>query len=198
MSSSPTFLIVGAGLAAAKAAETLRAEGFGGRLLLFGDEAERPYERPPLSKGYLRGETDRASLYVHQDGFYASHDIELRTSSPVRSIDPAHHRVELASGEGVGYDRLLLATGAAPRRLPLPGADHRGRPAPAGHRHPEALALQGKAAVAQARLAYRLFRDRFSGPRWAALAARGAPSGRCGPRPRPRTPPIPTPSTSTA
>jgi 3-phenylpropionate/trans-cinnamate dioxygenase ferredoxin reductase subunit len=123
MSSSPTFLIVGAGLAAAKAAETLRAEGFGGRLLLFGDEAERPYERPPLSKGYLRGETDRASLYVHQDGFYASHDIELHTSTPVRSIDPAHHRVELASGEGVGYDRLLLATGAAPRRLPLPGAD---------------------------------------------------------------------------
>ena len=123
MPSSPTFLIVGAGLAAAKAAETLRAEGFGGRLLLFGDEAERPYDRPPLSKGYLRGETDRASLYVHPDGFYAAHDIELHTSSPVRSIDPAHHRVELASGEGVGYDRLLLATGATPRRLPLPGAD---------------------------------------------------------------------------
>jgi 3-phenylpropionate/trans-cinnamate dioxygenase ferredoxin reductase subunit len=59
MSSSPTFLMVGAGLAAAKAAETLRAEGFGGRVLLFGDEAERPHDRPPLSKGYLRGETDR-------------------------------------------------------------------------------------------------------------------------------------------
>ena len=123
MSSSPTFLIVGAGLAAAKAAETLRAEGFGGRLLLFGDEAERPYERPPLSKGYLRGETDRDSLYVHQEGFYAAHDIELRPSTPVRSIDPAARRVELASGERIGYQRLLLATGAAPRRLPLPGAD---------------------------------------------------------------------------
>ena len=123
MSSSPTFLIVGAGLAAAKAAETLRAEGFGGRLLLFGDEAERPYERPPLSKGYLRGETDRDSLYVHQEGFYAAHDIELHTSTPVRSIDPAARRVELASGERIGYQRLLLATGAAPRRLPLPGAD---------------------------------------------------------------------------
>jgi 3-phenylpropionate/trans-cinnamate dioxygenase ferredoxin reductase subunit len=123
MPSSPTFVIVGAGLAGAKAAETLRAEGFGGRLLLFGDEAERPYDRPPLSKGYLRGETDRDSLYLHQDGFYATHDIELRTSTPVRSIHPAAHRLELASGERIGYDRLLLATGAAPRRLPLPGAE---------------------------------------------------------------------------
>jgi 3-phenylpropionate/trans-cinnamate dioxygenase ferredoxin reductase component len=123
MSTSPTFVIVGAGLAGAKAAETLRAEGFGGRLLLLGDEAERPYDRPPLSKAYLRGETDRDSLYLHQDGFYAAHDIELRTSTPVRSIDPAHRQVELASGERIGYDRLLLATGGAPRRLPLAGAD---------------------------------------------------------------------------
>jgi 3-phenylpropionate/trans-cinnamate dioxygenase ferredoxin reductase subunit len=123
MPSSPTFVIVGAGLAAAKAAETLRAEGFGGRLLLFGEEAERPYDRPPLSKAYLRGETDRDSLYLHQDGFYTTHNIELHTCTPVRSIDPAHRHVELASGERVGYDRLLLATGAAPRRLPLPGAE---------------------------------------------------------------------------
>jgi 3-phenylpropionate/trans-cinnamate dioxygenase ferredoxin reductase subunit len=123
MSSSPTFVMVGAGLAAAKAAETLRAEGFGGRLLLFGEEAERPYDRPPLSKGYLRGETDRDSLYLHQEGFYAAHDIELHTSTPVRSIDPAHRHVELASGERIGYDRLLLATGATPRRLPLPGVE---------------------------------------------------------------------------
>jgi 3-phenylpropionate/trans-cinnamate dioxygenase ferredoxin reductase component len=123
MSSDTTFVIVGAGLAGAKAAETLRDEGFDGRLLLFGEEAERPYERPPLSKAYLRGETDRDSLYLHQDGFYAAHDIDLHTSTPVRSIDAAHRQVELASGERVGYDRLLLATGAAPRRLPLPGAD---------------------------------------------------------------------------
>jgi 3-phenylpropionate/trans-cinnamate dioxygenase ferredoxin reductase component len=125
MSATPTstFVIVGAGLAGAKAAETLRAEGFEGRLLLLGEEAERPYERPPLSKAYLRGETDRDSLYVHQDGFYAAHDIELRPSTPVRSIDPAGHQLELASGERIGYQRLLLATGAASRRLPLPGAD---------------------------------------------------------------------------
>ncbi|HEX8051381.1 MAG TPA: FAD/NAD(P)-binding oxidoreductase [Thermoleophilaceae bacterium] len=123
MLTSPTFVIVGAGLAGAKAAETLRAEGFDGRLLLVGQEAERPYERPPLSKAYLRGEADRDSLYLHADGFYAAHDIELRTSTPVRSIDPAGRRLELASGERIGYDRLLLATGAAPRRLPVPGAD---------------------------------------------------------------------------
>ncbi|HEY6590976.1 MAG TPA: FAD/NAD(P)-binding oxidoreductase [Actinomycetota bacterium] len=121
MSTSPTFVILGTGLAGAKAAETLRAEGFGGRLLLLGDEAERPYDRPPLSKAYLRGETDRDSLYLHQDGFYATHDIELHTSTPIHSIDAAHRHVELASGERIAYDRLLLATGAAPRRLPLPG-----------------------------------------------------------------------------
>jgi 3-phenylpropionate/trans-cinnamate dioxygenase ferredoxin reductase component len=120
--SRPTFVIVGAGLAGAKAAETLRAEGFDGRLLLLGEEPERPYDRPPLSKGYLRGEADRDSLYLHQERFYATHDIELHTSTPVRSIDPAHRHVELASGERIGYQRLLLATGAAPRRLPLPGA----------------------------------------------------------------------------
>jgi 3-phenylpropionate/trans-cinnamate dioxygenase ferredoxin reductase component len=125
MTATPTstFVIVGAGLAGAKAAETLRAEGFDGRLLLLGEEPERPYERPPLSKAYLRGEADRDSLHVHPEGFYAAHHIELRPSTPVRSIDPAARRVELASGERIGYQRLLLATGAAPRRLPLPGAD---------------------------------------------------------------------------
>ena len=123
MSDTSSFVIVGAGLAGAKAAETLRAEGFEGRVLLLGEEAERPYERPPLSKAYLRGEADRESLYVHQEGFYAAHDIELRTSTSVRSIAPAGRRLELASGERIGYDRLLLATGSAPRRLRLPGAD---------------------------------------------------------------------------
>jgi 3-phenylpropionate/trans-cinnamate dioxygenase ferredoxin reductase component len=123
MPTKPTFVIVGAGLAGAKAAETLRGDGFDGRLLLVGEEAEQPYERPPLSKAYLRGETDPDSLQVHQDGFYAAHEIELRTATRVGSIDPAGHQLELASGERIGYDRLLLATGAAPRRLPLPGAD---------------------------------------------------------------------------
>ena len=121
-----TFVIVGAGLAGAKAAETLRAEGFDGRLLLVGEEDERPYERPPLSKAYLRGEADRDSLYVHHEGFYADNDIELRPSTPVGSIAPASRQLELAGGEHIGYGRLLLATGAMPRRLLLPGADLNG------------------------------------------------------------------------
>jgi 3-phenylpropionate/trans-cinnamate dioxygenase ferredoxin reductase component len=123
MPATSTFVIVGAGLAGAKAAETLRAEGFDGRLLLLGEEAERPYERPPLSKAYLRGEADRASLYVHPEGFYAAHDIELRPSTAVRSISSGARQLELATGERLGYQRLLLATGAASRRLPLRGAD---------------------------------------------------------------------------
>jgi 3-phenylpropionate/trans-cinnamate dioxygenase ferredoxin reductase subunit len=123
MSTRPTFVIVGAGLAGAKAAEALRAEGFDGRLLLFGEEAERPYERPPLSKAYLRGETDRDSLYVHPEAFYAANNIELRPSTRVDSIDLAARRLELATGERIGYGRLLLATGATARRLRLPGAD---------------------------------------------------------------------------
>src|SRR5215213_3560031 len=123
MPTTPTFAIVGAGLAGAKAAETLRAEGFDGRLVLLGEEAERPYDRPPLSKTYLRGEADRGSLYLHDACFYAAHNIELYTSARVRSIDPPGRRLQLASGERISYQRLLLATGAAPRRLRRPGAD---------------------------------------------------------------------------
>jgi len=78
MTSDRTFVIVGAGLAGAKAADTLREEGFDGRLVLVGAEVERPYERPPLSKEYLRGEVGREKVYVHDEGFYAEHDIELR------------------------------------------------------------------------------------------------------------------------
>jgi len=115
-------VIVGASLAGAKAAETLRHEGFDGHVVLLGVEAERPYERPPLSKEYLRGETSDKP-YVHDDGYYEGNDIELRTSTEVESIDPDASEVVLAGGERIGYDRLLLTTGSEPRRLSVPGSD---------------------------------------------------------------------------
>jgi 3-phenylpropionate/trans-cinnamate dioxygenase ferredoxin reductase subunit len=123
MSSEGTVVIAGAGLAGAKAAQTLRDEGFGGRIALFGDEPVRPYERPPLSKTYLRGEAGFDDAAVHDSDFYASRDIELRTSTAVVSVEPAASEVVLEDGERVGYHRLLLATGAAPRTLQVPGAD---------------------------------------------------------------------------
>jgi 3-phenylpropionate/trans-cinnamate dioxygenase ferredoxin reductase subunit len=123
MSRQQTFVIVGASLSGAKAAETLRAEGFDGRVVLLGEEPERPYERPPLSKDYLRGETGPEKFYVHDQAFYAEHEIELRTTTRVATLDPAGHAVVLAGGERLAYDKLLLATGAAPRRLSVPGND---------------------------------------------------------------------------
>ena len=121
--SKPTFLIVGASLAGAKAAEELRAQGFDGRVMLVGAEPERPYERPPLTKDYLRGESERAKAYVHPDGFYEQQEIELVTGVTVTALEPGASRVTLDDGRQLGYDRLLLATGAEPRRLHIPGAD---------------------------------------------------------------------------
>jgi 3-phenylpropionate/trans-cinnamate dioxygenase ferredoxin reductase subunit len=121
--SPETIVIAGAGLAGAKAAEALRTEGFGGRIVLVGDEPVRPYERPPLSKGYLRGESGFDAAAVHDADFYGAHDIELRTSTEVTALHPADSEVELAGGERVRYERLLLSTGAVPRRLPIEGAD---------------------------------------------------------------------------
>ena len=123
MTTDQTHVIVGAGLAGAKAAETLREEGFDGRIVLVGSEEERPYERPPLSKDYLRGEAGRDKVYVHDDGFYAEHDIELRLGRTAVSLDTASRRLTLDDGEPLHYDRLLLATGAEPRRLEIPGAE---------------------------------------------------------------------------
>ncbi len=118
-----THVIVGGGLAGAKAAEALRTEGFEGRIVLLGEESEQPYERPPLSKDYLRGESAREQARVHPEGFYADHEIELRTGTAVTAIDTAAGELALAGGERLRYDRLLLATGARPRRLDIPGAD---------------------------------------------------------------------------
>jgi 3-phenylpropionate/trans-cinnamate dioxygenase ferredoxin reductase subunit len=123
VTSPRSIVIVGASLAGAKAAQTLREEGYDGRLVLVGEEPERPYERPPLSKDYLRGETARAKVYVHEPGFYDEQAIELRTETTATAIDTAERTVTLADGERLAWDRLLLTVGAEPRRLSVPGAD---------------------------------------------------------------------------
>lgn len=111
------IVLVGGGLAAAKAAETLRKEGFDGGVTLVTDEPERPYERPPLSKGVLTGDQALTGVYVHDVDFYARHDITLITDDPVTAIDRQASKVTTRSGAHLAFDRLLLATGAAPRRL---------------------------------------------------------------------------------
>ncbi|SHN66599.1 3-phenylpropionate/trans-cinnamate dioxygenase ferredoxin reductase subunit [Geodermatophilus obscurus] len=120
------FVIVGAGLGGAQAAETLREEGFDGPVVLVGAEPERPYERPPLSKQYLLGTAGRDSAFVHDAAWYAEHDVDLRTGVRATRLDPAAHRVVLDTGEELAYARLLLATGASARRLPVPGEDLEG------------------------------------------------------------------------
>src|SRR4249919_459413 len=106
-----TFAIIGAGLAGARAAETLRAEGFDGRVVLVGAESHRPYERPPLSKGYLQGSAERESVHVHPEGFYEQRDIELVLGREVTAVDPGARTATLADGTSLGWDALLLATG---------------------------------------------------------------------------------------
>ena len=122
MAAKPTYVIAGASLAGAKAAETLRAEGFDGRVVLVGEEPVRPYERPPLSKAYLRGEVGFDAAAVHEDAFYKDHEIELLTSTTVTAVDTASRTVTLDPGGRLPYDQLLVATGATLRRLSVPGS----------------------------------------------------------------------------
>src|SRR5438128_3193030 len=111
MPAGDTLAIVGGGLAGAKAAEALRDQGFDGHVLLFAEEPHRPYERPPLSKGYLAGKTPREEVFVHAAGWYDEHAVELRLRTAVTGIDRPGHSLQLADGSGVRYERLLLATG---------------------------------------------------------------------------------------
>lgn len=123
MTAQEPYVIVGAGLAGAKAAEALRTEGFDGRVVLIGEEAERPYDRPPLSKDYLQGKSEKEKIYVLPDGFYAEHDVELVLETRVTGIDRAAHRLIVHGGEPIRYDKLLLTTGSSPRRLAVAGGD---------------------------------------------------------------------------
>ena len=123
MTTDATYVIVGASLGGAKAAEALRAAGYDGRVVLLGAESELPYERPPLSKGYLQGKAERETIYVHPREWYDEADIDLRLGVRVTAIDPAAHEVVLADGSRIGYAKLLLTTGSSPRQLQVPGAD---------------------------------------------------------------------------
>ena len=124
--SRQTFVIVGAGLAGAKAAQELRERGFDGNIAVIGSEPERPYERPPLSKELLRGESERSKVFVHEDGFYEDQDIELIGARRVCAVDVRSAAVWLDDGRTLDYDKLLLTTGAEPRRLQIPGAELEG------------------------------------------------------------------------
>ncbi len=119
-----TIIIVGAGMAGGRAAIALRSNGFTGRVLLIGQESDPPYERPPLSKGFLRGEQSPDSLAITPKGqTWADIDVELQTGVQVMSVDAGRRTVALGTGEHIGYDRMLLATGSEPRSLDVPGSD---------------------------------------------------------------------------
>ncbi len=126
MASSTTFVIIGGGLAGAKAVEALRVNDFDGKIILFADETQLPYERPPLSKEYLAGKKSLADFTVHDSHWYSDHHIEVRLDSPVSALNVEAHTVGLADGSAVAYDKLLLATGSASRRPPIPGSDAEG------------------------------------------------------------------------
>ena len=115
-----SVLIVGAGLAGARCAETLRAEGYGGKLVLVGDEALPPYERPALSKEYLAGNKPEEELLLRAPSWWAQREVELKLGQRVVHIDTPHRSATTAGGEELGWDVLVLATGARPRLLPFP------------------------------------------------------------------------------
>ncbi len=118
-----SIVIVGAGAAGMKAAQTLRSEGYRGPLTIIGEEPEAPYERPPLSKGYLMGDEDRDSVFFESPGWFAEHDVALRTGAAAVALDRAAQDVVLDDGSRVAYDKLLLATGSRARTLRIDGVN---------------------------------------------------------------------------
>jgi 3-phenylpropionate/trans-cinnamate dioxygenase ferredoxin reductase subunit len=120
---SATYVIVGAGQAGGRAAETLRAEGFAGRIVMIGAEAYVPYERPPLSKQLLKRDEGPERAFLHPPDYYPEQDIELRLECRAEAIDAQARRLALSDGETLGYDKLLLATGSRVRKLDLAGAE---------------------------------------------------------------------------
>ncbi len=117
------MLIIGGGLAAGTAAETLRKEGFDGDVTIVAEEQHPPHQRPPLSKGYLAGGEGLDAVILHPEDWYAEHGIRLLMGTTATRLDPGAHTVELGDGSVLSYDAVLLATGASPRALPIPGHD---------------------------------------------------------------------------
>src|SRR5690349_6024490 len=120
---APVVAIIGAGQAGFQTAASLRDTGFGGRVVLIGDEPVLPYQRPPLSKSYLAGESGVDDLWLRAVEFYAKQQIDLVYGDPVTAIDRERRRLRLASGTELAWDHLVLATGARCRLLPVPGAE---------------------------------------------------------------------------
>ena len=123
MAGSPTFVIIGGGLAGAKAAESLRTKGFEGQVVLFAAEDRLPYERPPLSKEFMAGKKTLEEFTVQPKSWYAEHDIDLRLGTEVTTLDRTAHMVAFNDGDHEHYDKLLLATGSRSRKPPIPGSD---------------------------------------------------------------------------
>lgn len=126
MAGSPTFVIIGGGLAGAKAAEALRSKGFDGQVVLFGAEERLPYERPPLSKEFMAGKKTVEEFTVQPQSWYAEHDVDLKLGTEVTTLDRTAHMVAFNSGDHEHYDKLLLATGSRARKPPIPRSDAHG------------------------------------------------------------------------
>jgi 3-phenylpropionate/trans-cinnamate dioxygenase ferredoxin reductase component len=126
MANPDSVVVVGGGLAGAKTVEQLRDRGYGGPLTLLANEPHLPYERPPLSKGYLGGTAERSSVFVHSAEWYSTNNVDLRMGTGVTQLDTVTKQVALSDGSLLDYDIIVLATGSSPRRLDLPGADASG------------------------------------------------------------------------